>query len=113
MHRLSATFVLGYHGCDKQVAEALLAGEPFKHSANDYGWLGPGVYFWEANPQRGLDFANESARRKNSTVKSPAVNGAIIDLGNCLDMAEGPKAHKAAGVKRELSRTMRAMLPPQ
>lgn len=30
-------------------------------------------------------------------MKSPAVIGAIIDLGNCLDMTEGPKAHKSGG----------------
>ena len=86
MHRLSASFVLGYHGCDVAVAKALLEGEPFKHSSNDYDWLGPGVYFWEANPQRGLDFAIEASSRKKSSIKTPAVVGAIIDLGLCLDM---------------------------
>lgn len=54
MHRLSSSFVLGYHGCDQSVGEALLRGEPFRISNNDYDWLGPGVYFWEANPERGL-----------------------------------------------------------
>ena len=86
MHRLSTSFVLGYHGCDVDVAEALLAGEPFKKSNNDYDWLGPGVYFWEANPQRGYDFANEAAKRKGSKIKHPTVIGAVIDLGLCLDM---------------------------
>ena len=86
MHRLSASFVLGYHGCDVAVAEGLLKGDPFKHSQNDYDWLGPGVYFWEANPQRGLDFAIEVSSRKKSSIKIPAVVGAIVDLGLCLDM---------------------------
>lgn len=54
MHALSASFILGYHGCDEAVAEKVLAGEDFKPSDNDYDWLGSGIYFWEANPQRGL-----------------------------------------------------------
>lgn len=86
MHRLSASFILGYHGCDASVAEALLGGDDFKSSNNDYDWLGPGVYFWEANPQRGLDFAAELAARKPSSIEKPALVGAIIDLGLCLDM---------------------------
>ncbi|MDQ0391032.1 hypothetical protein [Labrys monachus] len=86
MHRLSTSFILGYHGCDKAVAEDLLAGKPFRPSNNDYDWLGPGIYFWEANPQRGLDFAIELSKRKRSSVKIPTVIGAILDLGLCLDM---------------------------
>ena len=86
MHRLSASFVLGYHGCDVRVAEALLEGNAFKQSQNDYDWLGPGVYFWEANPQRGLDFAIEASARKKSSIRNPTVVGAVIDLGLCLDM---------------------------
>lgn len=87
MHRLSTSFVLGYHGCDTATAEALLAGEPFRQSVNEYDWLGQGVYFWEANPQRGLDFAREVMLRNKSAIKTPAVVGAVIDLGLCLDMA--------------------------
>lgn len=85
MHRLSTSFILGYHGCDKEVAESLLNGKPFRKSENDYDWLGPGIYFWEANPRRGLDFANEAAKRRNSSIRNPTVIGAVIDLGLCLD----------------------------
>ena len=79
--------MLGYHGCDGFVAERLLAGEPFQKSANDYDWLGPGIYFWEANPLRGLEFATElQDTHWGSEIKIPAVVGAIIDLGLCLDL---------------------------
>lgn len=64
MHRLSTSFVLGYHGCDRKVGERLLAGEDFRPSENEYDWLGPGVYFWESNPDRALEFAQEAAARK-------------------------------------------------
>lgn len=86
MHKLSASFILGYHGCDASIAERLLRNQAFRPSQNDYDWLGEGVYFWEANPLRGLEFAVESSRRKSS-IKKPAVVGAVIDLGYCLDLS--------------------------
>ena len=87
MRRLSSGFVLGYHGCDKDVAEKLLAGEAFSSSQNDYDWLGEGIYFWESNPKRGLEFAYESAKRKGSKLKTPSVIGCALDLGLCLDLS--------------------------
>ena len=88
MHTLATTFVLAYHGCDSSVAEKLLAGKDFKKSTNAYDWLGHGIDFWEANPVRGLDFAKELKRRPRgpSKIKRPAVIGAVIDLGLCLDL---------------------------
>lgn len=86
MHRLASAFILGYHGCDRRVGERLLEGNPFRPSNNDYDWLGPGIYFWEANPQRGLDFARETAQRKPAQIGEPFVIGAVIELGLCLDL---------------------------
>lgn len=89
MHRLSTSFVLGYHGCDREVAEKLFDGADFTASKNAYDWLGHGVYFWEANPRRGLEFAEELKKLKRASapkIKSPAVVGAIIELGLCLDL---------------------------
>ena len=81
MHRLTPGFILGYHGCDRAVGERLLAGEAFKPSNNDYDWLGPGIYFWEANPVRCLEFALEPPRK---SVQEAFVVGAVIELGGCL-----------------------------
>ncbi|SFS09117.1 hypothetical protein SAMN05421771_1595 [Granulicella pectinivorans] len=86
MHNLSASFILGYHGCDAAVAERLLRNEPFLPSTNQYDWLGTGIYFWEANPLRGLEFATETAARRPDQIETPAVIGAVIDLGYCLDL---------------------------
>ncbi|HUY28704.1 MAG TPA: hypothetical protein VMV27_14940 [Candidatus Binataceae bacterium] len=61
-------------------------GELFKQSNNDYDWLGPGIYFWEANPLRGLDFAREAKRRHMANITRPFVIGAVISLGLCLDL---------------------------
>jgi len=86
MHRLSSSFVLGFHGCDRTVGEKLVAGEPFEPSANDYDWLGPGIYFWESNWERGLEFARQRTKRKSCRVNDPFVIGAVIELGACLDL---------------------------
>lgn len=87
MHRLSTSFALAYHGCDRDFGESLLAGTKlFKPSENDYDWLGPGVYFWESNPHRALEFAREKLKR-GAGIRNPFVVGAVIDLGMCLDLA--------------------------
>ena len=86
MHRLATSFVLGYHGCARSIAERVLAGEPFTTSENDYDWLGPGIYFWQANPRRALRFAEEKKFRDGASWV-PAVIGAVIELGLCLDLA--------------------------
>jgi hypothetical protein len=89
LHKLSSSFVLAYHGCDQAVAERLIAGARFVTSENDYDWLGSGIYFWEANPRRGLEFAHELARwrkGKPNEIRTPYVVGAAIDLGFCLDL---------------------------
>ena len=86
MHRLTSSFILGYHGGDRTVGEALLRGESFKVSDNDYDWLGPGVYFWESNPRRGMEFAREASLRRGAKISKPFVGGAIIELGSCLDL---------------------------
>jgi hypothetical protein len=84
LHRLSSSFILGYHGCDREVGERLIDGEAFSTSRNEYDWLGEGVYFWEANPLRGLEFAREWVSR--GKIKNPYVVGAVIELGYCLDL---------------------------
>lgn len=108
MHRLSASFVLGDHGCDRAVAEALLDGAPFKKSQNDYDWLGWGVYFWEANPKRGLEFATEAMKRPRSKITEPAVIGAVIDLGNCLDLVSSVAIDMVRAAYESLSLTIQA-----
>jgi hypothetical protein len=83
--RLAASFVLGYHGCDRNIGEQALAGNiALVRSEQDYDWLGPGSYFWEADPERALEWANWKTGR--GAYAEPFVIGAVIDLGNCLDL---------------------------
>jgi hypothetical protein len=84
LHRLSPSFILGFHGCSADTAKVLVEGASFQQSTNDYDWLGHGVYFWENNPERASAFVNEKFQREGNS-NPTAVVGAIIDLGLCLD----------------------------
>ena len=55
---------------------------------NPYDWLGNGIYFWDNSPSRALQWATELSKRPKSTIKKPAVIGAILDLGRCLDLLD-------------------------
>lgn len=59
--------------------------------SNVYDWLGHGRYFWENSPARALAYAQELQQhpeRANTRIEVPAVIGAVIDLGDCLDLTE-------------------------
>ena len=84
-----SNLVIGFHGCDKSVVDKVITGEDdLIASNNDYDWLGNGIYFWENNETRALQWAQELSKRKGSSVKNPAVIGAIIDLGYCFDLTD-------------------------
>lgn len=93
LYRRLPGLVLGFLGCDRQVGERILRGEErhLKPSSNAYDWLGTGIYFWESDPQRAFEFAEEAARKPHQTkgqIKEPFVIGAAIDLGYCLNMLD-------------------------
>ena len=86
-----------FHGCDKDVAEAVLSGQAtLQPSENDYDWLGNGIYFWVDSPERALSWAN--LRRS-----SPSVIGAFAYPGNCLNLTD-------YGVMNELALAYEATL---
>jgi hypothetical protein len=86
--------ILGFHGCDRELRDEIVSkkGIVLKHSDNAYDWLGNGIYFWENNLKRAFEFAkflNENPlHNKKQKIKEPAVLGAIIDLGYCLDLLD-------------------------
>lgn len=82
--------VLGFHGCDQSVVDRVLnsPSEHLRPSKNVYDWLGNGVYFWLNDPQRAYEWAVDYSKRKPNLVKTPAVVGAVIDLGMCLNLCE-------------------------
>jgi len=88
-----ARVVLGYHGCRAPVAADLLSGrlsiEEWAPSENAHDWLGHGVYFWEHAPERALEWARGKVAR-DGLGEAPAVVGAVIQLGGCLDLTNVP-----------------------
>ena len=64
-------------------SRAIKQGSHLSNSENDYDWLGHGIYFWEGSYDRALEWA-----KKNPKVKNPAVIGAFIKLGNCIDLLD-------------------------
>ena len=84
-----SNLIIGFHGCDESVVRKVVNGEEsLIPSTNDYDWLGNGIYFWENNEARALQWATELSKRKGSSIKKPAVVGAIIDLGYCFDLTD-------------------------
>lgn len=84
-----SNLIIGFHGCDRSLAEKVICGkERLKMSHNDYDWLGNGIYFWENNYDRAFQWASDNAKRANSKISEPAVIGAVIDLGFCLDLTD-------------------------
>lgn len=63
---------------------ALTGASPLLPSEKAYDWLGSGIYFWENDPERALEWATQKA--ESGAYEKPFVLGAIIDLGNCLDL---------------------------
>ena len=87
MYSTLPSLVLAFHGCDRSVFEKVLyEGQDLRPSSNDYDWLGAGVYFWEQNYERGLSWAHEQAKR--GIIEDPAVVGAVIDPGFCLNLTD-------------------------
>ncbi|PWV50535.1 hypothetical protein [Chitinophaga sp. S165] len=92
MYHVRPNLVVGFHGCDESVCNTLLNNpNRIRISTKRYDWLGNGMYFWENNYQRALDWANEKFRRKK--IAKPAVIGAVIDLGYCYDFLDAAHIH--------------------
>src|ERR1700722_11495345 len=86
---VSQALVIGYHGCDVRIARKVISlQEHLKPSQNAWDWLGHGIYFWEDSLSRAERWALAESQRYDSKIKYPAVLGAVIDLGNCLNLTD-------------------------
>ncbi len=94
MYSKRAGLVLGFHGCDKSIRDDVVSkkGVLLEPSDNEYDWLGGGVYFWENNYARALEFAkflkDNPPHNSKQKIQEPSVIGAVIDLGFCLDLLD-------------------------
>lgn len=81
--------ILGFHGTDASVVSKVVSQtQPLQFNNNPWDWLGHGAYFWEYSPSRALEYAQTAAKRKGSSITEPAVLGAVLELGNCLDLMD-------------------------
>ena len=110
------TWVLGYHGCNREVGEAVLAGETtLRPSENDWDWLGTGIYFWENSARRASDWSEYAAANPqffSTALKVPFVVGAVIDLGDCLDLLEAESIRLVKETHDELQRLLTSLDAP-
>jgi hypothetical protein len=105
--------LIGYHGCDRKVAEAVLSGRKLlKPSQNDYDWLGPGTYFWVDSPERGINWAKDQASRKGSRIKDPYAIGAFIHPGLCLNLTDYGVTSELLDAYSTLSKTLEQTQTP-
>lgn len=87
MYDIKSNLVIGFHGCEADVRdELLLHPANIKFSQQPYDWLGHGLYFWENNIDRAMQWAIDKKSRGN--IKEPAVLGAVLQLGHCCDFLE-------------------------
>lgn len=109
MYTKLPAFVLGFHGCDESVVDKVVSGEDtLTGSQNDYDWLGHGIYFWENDPERALKYAEmlkAQPGRGRGRITRPAVLGAVIDLGHCLNLMKA----EALGLVGETYGSLRDM----
>jgi hypothetical protein len=81
------SLVIGYHGGERdECVAAVNDRKPLSRSDQKHDWLGAGTYFWDSDPKRALEWAEE--KKKANRCKDPYVVGAIIDLGKCLDLTQ-------------------------
>ncbi|MBR1692461.1 MAG: hypothetical protein IJ711_06755 [Lachnospiraceae bacterium] len=83
MYSKLPNLVMGFHGCSDDTYQAVLFNnQHLKRSENKYDWLGNGIYFWENSYERAVEWATEKYG------DSGMVIGAILDLGNCLNLTD-------------------------
>lgn len=87
MYDFRSNLIIGFHGCDESVSNALLTDpDKVRISKEPFDWLGHGMYFWENNYERALDWANDKKIR--GQIDKPAVVGAVMNLGYCCDFLD-------------------------
>lgn len=87
MYDIKPNLIIGFHGCEASVRDALLNNpNEIKISRKPFDWLGHGMYFWENNYERALQWAQD--KKSRGAIKEPAVIGAVLYLGVCCDFLD-------------------------
>ena len=92
--------ITGFHSCDRELGMRLLDGSnELRPSDNPLDWLGPGIYFWERNPQRALAYAIEASQRQQKF--SGKIKTAYSELRKTMQDS-GEKMPMNKGANRQL-----------
>jgi hypothetical protein len=87
MYHSRPGLLIGFHGCDKSRQQSLLSNPSvIPVSEEPFDWLGHGMYFWENNYDRALEWAKD--KQAKGRIKEAAVIGAVIDLSHCCDLQD-------------------------
>jgi hypothetical protein len=87
MYNSRPGLLIGFHGCEASTRNALLKKpDAIKKSDKPYDWLGHGMYFWENNADRALQWAED--KKKRGEIVTPSIIGAVLDLGYCCDFTD-------------------------
>jgi hypothetical protein len=87
MYNIKSNLIIGFHGCDVRIRNKLLTNpNEIRISTKPYDWLGHGLYFWENNFERAMQWAED--KQKRGQLEHPAVLGAVLSLGYCCDFLE-------------------------
>lgn len=103
MYDLRPNLIIGFHGCDVKVRDTLLNNpNEIVISQKPYDWLGHGIYFWENNYERALQWAED--KKSRGTIKNPAVLGAALYLGHCCDLTDSKYINLLATTYAKMAR---------
>lgn len=87
MYDVRPNTIIGFHGCDLDIRTKLINHpNQIEISKEPYDWLGHGMYFWENNYTRAMEWAEAGVAK--GSFKKPAVLGAILQLGHCCDFLD-------------------------
>jgi len=87
MYDVKPNLIIGFHGCDEESRNNLLNyPNNVAISRENYDWLGHGIYFWENNYDRALQWAKD--KQKRGLIKKPVVIGAVLQLNYCCDFLD-------------------------
>jgi hypothetical protein len=87
MYDIKPNLIIGFHGCEASVRDELLNNpNEIKISRKPFDWLGHGMYFWENNYERALQWAQD--KKSRGAIREPAVIGAVLYLGICCDFLD-------------------------
>lgn len=87
MYDVRPNLIIGFHGCEEETCNKLLNNpNNVIISKENFDWLGHGIYFWENNYDRALQWAKD--KQKRGSIKKPAVIGAVLQLNYCCDFLD-------------------------